>query len=148
VALSAWLAAPTAAVAGLAALGLVLPASRRPGTVGVALTALACAAGEALDHGAAPATAPLWGAGLLVAGSLAERALTLPADGEVEVAALVGWLAGLGALTGAGLAAAAVVLLAAGTNVAGPVAGVAAGTLLAVVPATLAWHLSGPTRAR
>ena len=102
VALSAWLAAPTVAVAALAAVGLALPASRRPGTVGVALIALAGAAGMALDHGAAPAEAPLWGAALLVAGGLAERAVTLPPAGEVEVAALVAWLAGLGALAGAG----------------------------------------------
>ena len=141
VALSAWLAAPTAAVAALAAVGLALPASRRPATVGVALIALACAAGVALDHGAAPAAAPLWGAGLLVAGGLAERAVTLPPAGEVEVGALVAWLAGLGALAGAGLATAAIVLLAAGTSLGSSVAGVAAGALLAVIPAALARRL-------
>ena len=143
VALSAWLAAPTAAVAALAAVGLALPASRRPGTVGVALIALAGAAGVALDHGAAPAAAPLWGAGLLVAGGLAERAVTLPAAGEVEVGALVAWLAGLGALAGAGLATAAIVLVAAGTSLGSSVAGVAAGALLAVIPAALARRLIG-----
>ena len=122
-------------------MGLALPASRRPATVGVALIALACAAGVALDHGAAPAAAPLWGAGLLVAGGLAERAVTLPAAGEVEVGALVAWLAGLGALAGAGLATAAIVLLAAGTSLGSSVAGVAAGALLAVIPAALARRL-------
>ena len=139
--MSVWLAAPTAAVAALGAAGLALPASRRPTTIGVAVIALAGAAAVALDHGAAPAAAPLWGAGLLVAGGLAERAVTLPPAGEVEVAALVAWLAGLGALAGAGLATAAIVLLAAGTSLAGSVAGVAAGALLAVIPAALARRL-------
>ena len=50
--------------------------------------------------------------GLLVAGALAERALTLPGDGQIEADALVGWLPGLGALAGVALAAAALVLLA------------------------------------
>ena len=92
----------------------------------------------ALDHGAAPAAAPLWGAGLLAAGALAERALTLPGDGEIEAEALVGWLAGLGALAGVGVAAGAVVLLAATTSAGTAAASLAAGAVLAVVPAVLA----------
>ena len=76
--------------------------------------------------------------GLLAAGALAERALTLPGDGEIEADALVGWLAGLGALAGVGLAAGALVLLAATTTVGTTVVGLAAGAVLAVVPAVLA----------
>ena len=140
--MSAWLAAPTAPVGVLAVVGLGLPASRRPGTVGVALIALVCGAGVALHDGAAPATAPLWGAGLLISGGLAERALTLPAAGEIEVAALVGWIAGLAALAGAGLAAGAIVLLAAGSSLSGPVAGLVSGVLVAAIPAALARRLS------
>ena len=71
-------------------------------------------------------------------GALAERALTLPRDGEIEAEALVGWLAGLGALAGVGLAAGALVLLAATTSAGTTVAGLAAGAVLAVVPAVLA----------
>jgi hypothetical protein len=110
----------------LGAVGLGLLAVRHPPALSVALAALGVAAAVALDQGAPAAAAPLWGAGLLTAGALAERALTLPDDGEVEAEALVGWLAGLGALAGVGLAA--------GTTV----AGLAAGAVLAVVPAVLA----------
>ena len=104
----------------------------------VALAALGVAAAVALDQGAAAAAAPLWGVGLLAAGALAERALTLPADGEIEAEALVAWLAGLGALAGVGLAAGALVLLAGTTSAGTTVAGLAAGAVLAVVPAVLA----------
>jgi hypothetical protein len=78
------------------------------------------------------------GLALLAAGALAERALTLPRDGEVEAEALVAWLAGLGALAGVGLAAGALVLLAATTSAGTTVVGLAAGAVLAVVPAVLA----------
>jgi len=138
VALSALLAAATGAGVVLAAAGLVLLAVRHPAALAGALAALAVATAVALDEGAAPAAAPLWGAGLLAAGALAERALTLPRDGEIEAEALVGWLAGLGALAGVGLAAGALVLLAATTSVGTTVAGLAAGAVLAVVPAVLA----------
>ena len=57
---------------------------------------------------------------------MAERGLTLPDDGEVEADALVAWLAGLGALAGVGLAAGALVLLAATTSAGTTVAGLAA----------------------
>lgn len=130
----------------LGALGLALPASGRPRTVGIALVALAGAAGAALHHGAGPAAAPLWGAGLLAAGSLAERATTLPPAGQIDVAALVGWLAGIGTLAGAGLAAAAIVLLAAGTSLSSSIAGIAAGALLAIIPAALSRRVKAPRR--
>jgi hypothetical protein len=135
-------------VAALAVTAVTLPAARRPQVLGVAVAALACAAGVALHDGAAPAAAPLWGAGVLVAGGLAERALTLPDHGEIEVAAVVAWLAGLGALAGAGLAAAAVVLLAAGTSVGTSVAGLVAGALLAVLPTAMARRWSRADEAR
>ena len=122
----------------LGAVGLGLLAVRHPPALSVALAALGVAAAVALDQGAPAAAAPLWGAGLLTAGALAERALTLPGDGEVEAEALVGWLAGLGALAGVGLAAGALVLLAGTTNAGTTVAGLAAGAVLAVVPAALA----------
>jgi hypothetical protein len=122
----------------LTAAGLALLTVRRPVALAGALAALAIAVAVALDRGAAPAAAPLWGAGLLVAGALAERALTLPGDGEVEADAIAGWLAGLGALAGIGLAAGALVLLAAATTAGTTVAGLAAAAVLAVVPAALA----------
>ena len=118
--------------------GLALLAVRHPAALAGALAALAVATAVALDRGAAPAAAPLWGVGLLVAGALAERALTLPGDGEIEADALVGWLAGVGALAGVGLAAGALVLLAATTSAGTTVAGLAAGAVLAVVPVVLA----------
>jgi hypothetical protein len=126
--------------------GLTLLAVRHPAALAGALAALAAATAVALDRGAAPAAAPLWGVGLLVAGALAERALTLPGDGEIEADALVGWLAGLGALAGVGLAAGALVLLAATTGAGTTVAGLAAGAVLAVVPVVLArrrWSQGG-----
>ena len=137
-ALSALLRASTGAGVVLTAAGLALLAVRHPAALAGALAALAVATAVALDQGAAPAAAPLWGAGLLAAGALAERALTLPDDGEIEADALVGWLAGLGALAGVGLAAGALVLLAATTSAGTTVAGLAAGAVLAVVPAVLA----------
>ena len=138
VALSALLTEPTGAGAVLGAVGLALLVVRHPPALSVALAALGVAAALALDQGAPAAAAPLWGVGLLVAGALAERALTLPADGEIEADALVGWLAGLGALAGVGLAAGALVLLAGTTSAGTTVAGLAAGAVLAVVPAVLA----------
>ena len=137
-ALSALLAASTGAGVVLTAAGLALLAVRHPAALAGALAALAVATAVALDQGAAPAAAPLWGAGLLAAGALAERGLTLPDDGEIEADALVAWLAGLGALAGVGLAAGALVLLAATTSAGTTVAGLAAGAVLAVVPAVLA----------
>ena len=122
----------------LGAVGLALLVVRHPLALSVALAALGVAAALALDHGAPAATAPLWGVGLLTAGALAERALVLPADAEVEADALVAWLAGLGALAGVGLAAGALVLLAGTTSGGATVAGLAAGAVLAVVPAVLA----------
>jgi hypothetical protein len=122
----------------LGAVGLTLLAVRHPAALSVALAALGVAAAVALDQGAPAAAAPLWGAGLLVAGALAERALTLPGDGEIEAEALVGWLAGLGALAGVGLAAGALVLLAGTTSGGTTVAGLAAGAVLAIVPVVLA----------
>ena len=138
VALSALLTEPTGAGAVLGAAGLALLAVRHPAALCVGLAALAVAAAVALDRSAPAAAAPLWGAGLLAAGALAERALILPADGEIEAEALVGWLAGLGALAGVGLAAGALVLLAGTTGAGTTVAGLAAGAVLAVVPALLA----------
>ena len=137
-ALSALLSAATGAGIVLTAAGLALLAVRHPAALAGALAALAVAVAVALDQGAAPAAAPLWGAGLLAAGALAERALTLPDDGAIEPDALAGWLAGLGALAGVGLAAGALVLLAATTSAGTTVAGLAAGAVLAVVPAVLA----------
>ena len=105
----------------------------------VALAALGVAAAVALDQGAPAAAAPLWGAGLLVAGALAERALTLPGDGEIEADALVGWLAGLGALAGVGARRRRRSSCSPGRRAAGrPSSGLAAGAVLAVVPAVLA----------
>ncbi|MGZ6645128.1 MAG: hypothetical protein ACXVFT_25260 [Solirubrobacteraceae bacterium] len=132
------LAEPTGAEAVLGTVGLALLAVRHPAALSVALAALGVAAAVALDQGAPAAAAPLWGAGLLVAGALAERALTLPAGGEIEADALVGWLAGLGALAGVGLAAGALVLLAGTASGGTTVAGLAAAAVLAVVPAVLA----------
>jgi hypothetical protein len=122
----------------LGAVGLALLAVRHTAALSVALGALVVAAAVALDQGAPAAAAPLWGAGLLVAGALAERALTLPGAGEIEAEALAGWLAGLGALAGVGLAAGALVLLAGTTSGGTTVAGLAAGAVLAVMPAVLA----------
>jgi hypothetical protein len=138
VVLSATLAAPTTMGAVVAMAGLGLLAVRHPAAPAVALGALAIAVGIAVHQGASPAAAPLWGAGLLVAGTLGERAVSLAGDGEVEADALVVWLAGLGALAGGGLAAAALVLLAAATNAGTTALGLAAAALLAVVPAALA----------
>jgi hypothetical protein len=138
VALTGLVAQPTSAGAVLAVVGLAALAVRRPAALSVALAALAVGAAVALDRGAPAAAAPLWGAGLLVAGALAERALTLPGDGEIEADALVGWLAGLGALAGVGLAAGALVLLAGTTSTGATAAGLAAAAVLAVVPALLA----------
>jgi hypothetical protein len=144
VALSALLSQPTPAGAALGAVGLALLAVRHPAALSVALAALVVAAAVALDQGAPPAAAPLWGAALLAAGGVAERVLTLPGDGEIEAEALVGWLAGLGALAGVGLAAGALVLLAGTTSAGTTVAGLAAGAVLAVVPAVLARRRSAP----
>jgi hypothetical protein len=138
VALSALLTASTPAGIVLTAAGLGLLAVRHPAALAGALATLTVAAAVALHHGAAPAAAPLWGTGLLVAGALAERALTLPDDGAIEADALVGWLAGLGALAGVGVAAGALVLLAATTSAGTTVVGLVAGAVLAVVPAALA----------
>jgi hypothetical protein len=143
VTLSALLSRPTGAGAVLGAVGLALLAVPRPAALSVALAALIVAAAVALDQGAPPAAAPLWGSALLVAGALAERALTLSGGGEIEAEALVGWLAGLGALAGVGLAAGALVLLAGTTSAGTTVAGLAAGAVLAVVPAVLARRRGG-----
>jgi len=121
------------AVLGLAAYLTILST-----TLSSRVEAAAIAAAVALDQGAPAAAAPLWGAGLLVAGALAERALTLPGDGEIEADALVGWLAGLGTLAGVALAAAALVLLAGTASGGTTVVGLAAGAVLAIVPAVLA----------
>lgn len=138
VALSALLSASSGAGVVLAAAGLALLAVRHPAALAGALGALAVATAVAVDQGATPAAAPLWGAGLLVAGALAERGLTLPDDGEIDADALVAWLAGLGALAGVGVAAGALVLVAATASAGTTVAGLAAGAVLAVVPAVLA----------
>jgi hypothetical protein len=122
----------------LGAVGLGLLAVRHPAALSVALAALGVAAAVALDQGAPAAAAPLWGAGLLLAGALAERAQGLPPAGEIEEGALAAWLAGIGALAGGGLAAGALVLLAAGADAGTAALGLAAGALLAVVPAALA----------
>jgi hypothetical protein len=136
--LSATLGAFTDGGALAAVAGLALLVARHPAALAAGLVALALAAGIAIDAGAAQASAPLWGTGLLVAGALAERALALPAAGEIEVPALVAWLAGLCVLAGIGLAAAALVLLAATTGAGTAAVGLAAAALLAVVPAGLA----------
>jgi len=122
----------------LGAAGLALLVVRHPAALSIALAALGVAAAVALDHGAPAAAAPLWGVGLLVAAALAERALTLRGDGEIEADALIGWLAGLGALAGVALAAGALVLLAGTASGGTTVAGLAAAAVLAVVPALLA----------
>lgn len=102
------------------------------------MVALACAAGVALHDGASPAAAPLWGAGLLMAGGLAERGLAMPPDGQIDVSAIAAWLAGLGSLAAIGMAAGALVLLAGGVSGVPAVVGLAAGALLTLVPAALA----------
>ena len=132
------LSAPTGAGAALAVAGLALLAVRPPFALIAAIAALGVATGVAIHEGASPAGAPLWGAGLLVAAHLAERALELPDDGEIEVDASIAWLAALGTLAGAGLAAGALVLLAARASIGATVAGLIAGALLAVLPALLA----------
>jgi hypothetical protein len=123
-------------VVGLA--GAALLVVRHPAALAAAVVALALAVGIAIDAGAGQGGAPLWGAGLVVAGALAERALALPADGQVEPDALVGWLVGLAVLAGAGLAAGALVLLAATTGAGTAAVGLIAAALIAVVPAALA----------
>jgi hypothetical protein len=138
IALSAVLAEPTLAGVVLGAAGVGLLAVRHPAALAVAPVALGVAVAVALDRGAPPATAPLWGAALLTAAALAERGLTLSPDGEVDADALVGWLAGLGVLAGIGLAAGALVLLAATTTAGTTVLGLAAAAVLAIVPAVLA----------
>ena len=135
--LSAVLSAPTGAGTALAVAGLVALAVRHPFALVAALAALGIAVAVAIDHGAASSGSPLWGAGLLAAGHLAERALDLP-DGEIEVDALVAWLAALGTLAGIGLAAGALVLVAAHASTGATVAGLVAAALLAVFPARLA----------
>jgi hypothetical protein len=132
------LSAPTGAGTALAIAGLALLAVRHPFALVAAIAALAIATGVAIHEGASPAAAPLWGAGLLVAAQLAERALELPDDGEIEADALIAWLAALGTLAGAGLAAGALVLLAARASIGATAAGLIAAALLAVVPARLA----------
>jgi hypothetical protein len=138
VVLSATLAASTGGGAVAAIVGVALLVVRHPLALAGAIVALALATGIAIDAGAAQSAAPLWGAGLLVAGALAERALSLPAHGQVEVDALAAWLAGLAVLAGAGLAAGALVLLAATTGAGTAALGLVAAALLAVVPAALA----------
>jgi hypothetical protein len=135
--LSAVLSAPTAAGIALAVAGLGLLAVRHPFALIVAIAALGVATGVAIHEGASTAAAPLWGAGLLVAAQLAERALDLPDDGEIEADALIAWLAALGTLAGAGLAAGALVLLAARASIGATAAGLVAAALLAVLPARL-----------
>jgi len=135
--LSAALSAPTTAGTTLAVVGLGLLVVRHPLALLAALAALGVAVAVAIDHGAGAAGAPLWGAGLLVAAHLAERALDLP-DGEIEVDALVAWLAALGTLAGVGLAAGALVLLAAHASTGATAVGLVAAALLAVIPARLA----------
>ena len=132
------LSAPTGAGTALAIAGLALLAVRHPFALVAAIAALGIATGVAIHEGASPAAAPLWGAGLLVAAQLAERALEVPDDGEIEADALIGWLAALGTLAGAGLAAGALVLLAARASIGATAAGLIAAALLAVVPARLA----------
>jgi len=135
--ISAALSAPTAAGIALAVAGLALLAVRHPFALIVAIAALGVATGVAIHAGASTAAAPLWGAGLLVAAQLAERALDLPDDGEIEADALIAWLAALGTLAGGGLAAGALVLLAARASIGATAAGLVAAALLAVLPARL-----------
>lgn len=136
--LSAVLSAPTAAGTALAVASLALLAVRHPFALIAAIAALGVATGVAIHEGASTAGAPLWGVGLLVAAQLAERALELPDNGEIEADALVAWLAALGTLAGAGLAAGALVLLAARGSIGATAAGLVAAALLAVLPALLA----------
>jgi hypothetical protein len=138
VVLSATLAASTGGGAVAAIAGLALLVVRHPLALAGAVVALALAAGIAIDAGASQSAAPLWGTGLLVAGALAERALSLPSDGQVEVDALATWIVGLAVLAGAGLTAGALVLLAATTGAGTAALGLVAAALLAVVPAALA----------
>jgi hypothetical protein len=132
-----------AALGGAALLGV----GHRAALMG-ATAVLAVAAGAALHDGAAPAAAPLFGAGLLSATALAERALLLAGDGEVEVAALVAWLAGVGTLAAGGMATGALVLVAAQGAGLGATLGLAAAALLAVVPAALARRRADRSRGR
>ena len=141
--LSAVLSAPTAAGTALAVAGLALLAVRHPFALMAAIAALGVATGVAIHEGASTAGAPLWGVGLLVAAQLAERALELPDDGEIEADALVAWLAALGTLAGAGLAAGALVLLAARGSIGATAAGLVAAALLAVLPAWLGRRARG-----
>jgi hypothetical protein len=141
--LTAVLSAPTAAGAAIAVAGLALLAVRHPFALIAGVAALGVATGVAIEEGASAAAAPLWGAGLLVAAQLAERALELPDDGEIEADALIAWLAAVGTLAGAGLAAGALVLIAARASIDATAAGLIAAALLAVLPALLA---RGPTR--
>jgi hypothetical protein len=141
--LTAALSAPTGAGVALAVVGLALLAVRHPFALIAGVAALGVATGVAIEEGASPAAAPLWGAGLLVAAQLAERALDLPDDGEIEADALIAWLAAVGTLAGAGLAAGALVLLAAHASIGATAAGLIAAALLAVLPALLA---RGPKR--
>ena len=141
--LSAVLSAPTAAGTALAVAGLALLAVRHPFALMAAIAALGVATGVAIHEGASTAGAPLWGVGLLVAAQLAERALALPDDGEIEADALVAWLAALGTLAGAGLAAGALVLLAARGSIGATAAGLVAAALLAVLPAWLGRRARG-----
>jgi hypothetical protein len=126
-----------AAVAGGAGLGLlaVAAAAGRAHLVGWALLGLAARA-AALEDDASPATAPLYGAALLLAGRLAERSAELRTLRAVERPALTAWLAETAALAFAGLAAAAAVVLAGTLPV---VPGLALGALgaLAAVGAVL-----------
>jgi hypothetical protein len=143
VVLSAVLSAPTAAGTALAVAGLALLAVRHPFALIAAIAALGVATGVAIHEGASTAGAPLWGVGLLVASQLADRALELPDDGEIEADALVAWLAALGTLAGAGLAAGALVLLAARGSIGATAAGLVAAALLAVLPAWLGRRARG-----
>jgi hypothetical protein len=138
VALTVTLSAPTGAGWVLAGAGLALLVVPRTVALTVALAVLAAAAAVAIDQGATPAAAPLWGAGLLVAGGLAERALLLPADGELEAEALVAWLAALAALAGGGLVVGALVLLAGSADTGAPAVGLVGAALLAGFPVLLA----------
>jgi hypothetical protein len=142
VGLSATLAAPTGGGVAMMAVGLALLAMRHPLAPGPSLIALAVAVGVAVDAGASPSGAPLWGVGLLIASSCAERALALPREGRVEADALVAWLAGLAALAGTGLAAAALVLLAATTDAGTTAIGLAAAALIAVTCSVAARSLA------
>jgi hypothetical protein len=150
VVLSATLAAPTAGGVVTMAVGLALLAVRHRLAPGPSLIALALAVGIAIDAGASSSGAPLWGVGLLIAGSCAERSLALPREGRVEADALVAWLAGLAVLASAGLAAAALVLLAAATDAGTTAVGLVAAALIAVTCAAMARGLARrvPVQAR